>query len=157
MTTPTDNRDLWELIHNSDDMTEQDAYILTEMLTACIFSGEKSASMFVADDNTKDIPTGVYSVFFLERRNAIVGYIYAEPYKVVVAQFKDWIAEGIDEDGTLNGQQTSLPFLPIMSDRPMTDEEQADAFAAKAQEIQDDEWAMAFDALLAEESARSEG
>lgn len=148
--------DLWEIIGNSDEMTEQDGRILTEMLTACILAKQRSASIIFGDTEADPpVPEQVFTVFFMERRNAIVGTIFKTPTTTVYAQFKDWLAEGIDEDGTLNGKQTSLPFLPIMSDHPLTEEEQEEAFAAKAQEIQDDEWAMAFDALLQQESERT--
>ncbi len=115
---------LWEVIGPGDLTSEEEDY-LERILHATLSHNAVTANAFIVDEEQNLIE--VITVFSLERRNAIVGHVYEPPNRVVVAQFKDWLAPNIDEGGVVD----------------------VETWAAKAEEIQDDEAAAYYDSLIA--------
>jgi hypothetical protein len=94
--------DLWEVIGTSDKekpLSEYEAGILTEMLTALILSQATSGSVIALDEDGR-VTDAVLSVTIYDRRNTIIAHIYEAPGRVVVAVFKDWLSPYIAEDGS---------------------------------------------------------
>ena len=99
-----DPRSLWQELTKAE-LSEFEAEMLTEMLTAAILAGESHVVVVSYADEEETATDAVLTLSIIDGRNTIFGQVYEHPGRVVSAIFKDWLAPGIDEDGSLSDDE----------------------------------------------------
>lgn len=102
-------KELWQELTQTE-LTDFEAEMLLDMLTAAIVGRQHHVVVISYVDEEKEITDSVLTVTIIDMRNTIIGQVYEAPGRIVTAIFKDWLAPGINEDGTLD------PITPEESD-----------------------------------------